>query len=78
MAVEEAVLSVRQAHPAWGGREIAHVLERDRPLRVVTPILHRHELIEPVASEAAMPWKRFEREHLNSLWPMDFKGRSTW
>ena len=78
VAVEEAVLSVRQAHPAWGGREIAHVLERDRPLRVapstVTPILHRHKLIEPAASEAATPWKRFEREHPNSLWPMDFKG----
>ncbi|MDR0672521.1 MAG: helix-turn-helix domain-containing protein [Zoogloeaceae bacterium] len=44
-AVEEAVRSIRQAHPAWDGRKITHVLERDRQLRVapstVTHILHR-------------------------------------
>jgi transposase InsO family protein len=76
--VEEAVLSVRQAHPAWGGRKIAHVLSRDRQLQIapstVTPILHRHGRIDPTASEAATPWKRFEHEQPNSLWQMDFKG----
>jgi hypothetical protein len=54
------------------------VLARDKQLRVapstVTHILHRHELVEPAASEAARPWKRFEREYPNSLWQMDFKG----
>jgi transposase InsO family protein len=77
-SVEEAVLSVRQAHPAWGGRKIAHVLDRDRQLRVapstVTGILHRHGQIDPVASEAATPWQRFEHEAPNRLWQMDFNG----
>jgi transposase InsO family protein len=77
-AVEEAVLSVRQAHPAWGRRKIAHVLDRDRQPWIapstVTHILHRHGRIEPAASEAATPWKRFEHEQPNSLWQMDFKG----
>jgi transposase InsO family protein len=77
-AAEEAVLSVRQAHPAWGGRKIAHVLDRDRQLRLapstVTHILHRYGQIDPVASEAATPWQRFEHEQPNSLWQMDFKG----
>jgi transposase InsO family protein len=77
-AIEEAVLSVRRAHPAWGGRKIAHVLDRDKQQRVapstVTHILHRHGQIDPVASEAVTPWKRFEHEQPNSLWQMDFKG----
>jgi transposase InsO family protein len=76
--VEEVVLSVRQAHPAWGGRKITHVLDRDKQLRVapstVTHILHRHGRIEPVASATATPWKRFEHEAPNRLWQMDFKG----
>ena len=32
--LEEAVLSIRQAHPAWGGRKMAHVLGRDRQLQI--------------------------------------------
>jgi transposase len=57
--VERVVLGVREAHPAWGGRKIAHVLARDQQRRVaastVMAILHRHGLIRPEASEAARP-----------------------
>jgi transposase InsO family protein len=77
-SVEAAVLQVRQAHPAWGGRKIAHVLARDRKLEIapstVTHVLHRHGLISAEASSAATPWLRFEHERPNSLWQMDFKG----
>lgn len=77
-ALEGQVLQVRQAHPAWGGRKIAHVLERDRAVRVaastVTSILRRHDLIAQAASAAATPWQRFEHDSPNSLWQMDFKG----
>ena len=77
-ALETAVLEVRRAHPAWGGRKIAHVLARDRALQIapstVTHVLHRHGLISTAASEAATPWHRFEHEQPNSLWQMDFKG----
>ncbi len=77
-SLEASVLSVRAAHPAWGGRKIAHVLMRDRQLQVapstVTSILHRHGKISAAASEAATAWQRFEHEQPNSLWQMDFKG----
>src|SRR4051812_41217087 len=52
--LETAVLQVRSAHPAWGGRKIAHVLARDRALQIapstVTHVLHRHGLISAAAS----------------------------
>lgn len=76
--LEEAVLALRELHPAWGGRKIAQVLARDRQILVapstVTHILHRHGRIEASKSEAAQPWKRFEHEFPNALWQMDFKG----
>jgi transposase InsO family protein len=76
--LEEAVLAVRDRHPAWGGRKIAHVLARDRQIPVapstVTHILHRHGRIEAAKSQAAQSWQRFEHETPNALWQMDFKG----
>lgn len=77
-ALEEQVVQVRQAHPAWGGRKIAHVLGRDQGVQVapstVTSILRRRGLIDAAASRAAQPWRRFEHPVPNSLWQMDFKG----
>lgn len=75
---EARVLAVRDSHPAWGGRKIAHVLRRDFGVEVapstVTAVLHRHGRIRPEASEAATPWQRFEHEAPNALWQIDFKG----
>ena len=77
-ALEEQVVQERQAHPAWGGRKIAHVLGRDQGVQVapstVTSILRQRGLIEAAASVAATPWQRFEHAAPNSLWQMDFKG----
>jgi len=76
--LEAQVLAVRDAHPAWGGRKIAHVLMRDQQVAIapgtVTSILHRHNRISPQAGEAATPWQRFEPPWPNALWQMDFKG----
>lgn len=76
--IEQKVLAVRDAHPAWGGRKIARVLERDQQIvlvpSTVNSILHRHGRICLQASEAAQPWQRFEHERPNALWQMDFKG----
>jgi transposase InsO family protein len=76
--LEEQVIRVRVEHPAWGGRKIAHVLQRDAGVRVapstVTSILRRGGLIADAASAAAERWNRFEHEYPNSLWQMDFKG----
>jgi transposase InsO family protein len=77
-AVETAVLQLRDRCPAWGGRKIARVLERDRGLELapstVTSVLHRHGRISEQASQAATPWHRFEHDTPNSLWQIDFKG----
>ena len=76
--IEAMVLAVRDKHPAWGGRKIAHVLLRDQHIKLaastITAVLHRHGRITPQASEAATPWQRFEHPHPNALWQMDFKG----
>ncbi len=77
-ALEARVLAVRDAHPAWGARKIAHVLQRDAAIQLapstVNCVLLRHGRISEQASEAATPWQRFEHEEPNSLWQIDFKG----
>lgn len=77
-AVQQAVVAMRQEHPAWGGRKIARRLQDLGQASVapstVTAILHRHGLVSADASAAAQPWQRFEHETPNALWQIDFKG----
>ena len=74
----EAVVELRTEHPAWGARKLSRRLQDlGMPLlapSTVTRILHRHQLIAPLDSEAATPWQRFEHAAPNDLWQMDFKG----
>ena len=76
--LEAKVLAVRDRHPAWGARKIAHVLLRDQQLPLapstVNSVLRRHGRITEQASQASMPWQRFEHPEPNALWQMDFKG----
>jgi transposase InsO family protein len=76
--IEAKVIAVRQAHPAWGGRKISHVLQRDDAVELapstVTSVLHRHGLIRPEDSAASKAWTRFEHDRPNALWQIDFKG----
>lgn len=76
--IEARVLAVRDQHPAWGARKIAHCLRRDG-LRVPAPstvhqILCRNGRIKPTENAPLNPGHRFEREAPNLLWQMDFKG----
>lgn len=77
--VEAAVLAVRQAHPAWGGRKIRRVLQNQGQAEVpaastITAILQRHQQIDPLEACKHRPLQRFERAQPNQLWQMDFKG----
>jgi transposase InsO family protein len=76
--VEAAVLGVRKAHPAWGGRKIGKVLERkglEAPApSTVTDILRRNGFELGQFGGGAKPHIRFEHEAPNDLWQMDFKG----
>lgn len=76
--IEEAVLGIRTAHPAWGGRKIAAVLKRtglSAPApSTITAILRRHDVEMGVFGGGAKPFVRFEHPAPNDLWQMDFKG----
>ena len=77
-ATEARVLAVRDQHPAWGARKIAHCLKRDG-LAVPVPstvhqILCRNGRVKPTENAPPNPGHRFEKEAPNLLWQMDFKG----
>jgi putative transposase len=76
-AIEAAVLSVREAHPAWGARKIARCLQRagqDAPaFSTVHAILCRHSRVTPPVGSSG-GYQRFEKPAPNLLWQMDFKG----
>ena len=77
--LEQAVIALRQQHPAWGGRKISRRLQDLGHAEVpapstVTSILHRHGLITPEASAKSVAWQRFEHPEPNHLWQMDYKG----
>lgn len=76
--LEEAIVSVRAQHPAWGARKIGAVLSRTRSdlpaVSTVHAVLRRRGCIG--RRERTDPhWQRFEEEAANRLWQMDFKGR---
>jgi transposase InsO family protein len=76
-ATEERVLSIRDAHPAWGARKIVRCLEREGAVgpaaSTVHAILRRHgRIIAPLGGAVAQ--QRFEKAAPNLLWQMDFKG----
>lgn len=77
-AMEAQVLAVREAHPAWGGRKIRRVLEREGLMppaaSTITTILRRHGRLDGPRAGERRDWVRFEQAAPNDLWQMDFKG----
>jgi putative transposase len=66
-----------EAHPAWGARKIARVLQREGvelpALSTIHAILQRHDrIVAPIGGARATT--RFEKPAPNQLWQMDFKG----
>jgi transposase InsO family protein len=78
-ATEDAVLSLRTEHPAWGGRKIARRLKdlghKEVPApSTVTAILKRRGVELGTFGGGHCAFTRFERTRPNELWQMDFKG----
>src|SRR5690242_6366240 len=78
-AVEAAVLSLRNAHPAWGGRKLRRrLIDLGHDLvpsaSTITEILRRHHRLDAEAADRHGPCQRFAREAPNELWQMDFKA----
>lgn len=79
LEVEQVVLAVRDAHPAWGARKLrAWLLARSHEHlpspSTITAILQRQGRTDPVEGRKHKTWQRFERQAPNQLWQMDFKG----
>ena len=79
LEVEQVVLAVRDAHPAWGARKLrAWLLARGHEHlpspSTITAILQRQGRTDPVEGRKHKTWQRFERQAPNQLWQMDFKG----
>jgi len=77
--IVKMILSLRQEYPRLGGRKIHHMLLRQGITNVpaastITDILRRNGMIDPVEAKKHKPFIRFEHEHPNQLWQMDFKG----
>ncbi len=77
--IEEAILQVRADNPEWGAKTILQVLENngytDLPCaRTVNNVLQRNGCISETESQKRQAFLRFQREHCNELWQIDFKG----
>jgi transposase InsO family protein len=75
--VEELVVSLRESHPAWGGRKLRRRLqdtgvEGVPAASTITEILRRRDKL--TKREQPGNFIRFERSEPNELWQMDFKG----
>ena len=78
--VEDRIVALRQERPDWGARKLAVLLTREGlsvPASTVHHVLLRRGLVR---NEDRHPQalKRFEREHPNQLWQMDFKSPKGW
>lgn len=77
--LEDAVLSLRRQHPAWGGRKLHQRLldlgqQQVPSASTITAILKRHQMIEAAEAVKHQAFLRFEHDAPNDLWQMDFKG----
>lgn len=77
--MEQAILEVRDHHPAWGGRKLCRRLinlgfNKVPAPSTITEILRRNNRLRPEEASQHMPLRRFERSSPNDLWQMDFKG----
>ena len=77
--IENAILKVRADNPEWGAKTIIKVLENqgytDLPCaRTANNILQRNGCISEEESKKREQTMRFQREHCNELWQIDFKG----
>lgn len=78
--LERQVVQYRLRYPDWGARKLRVVLGREGVVltrSTIHRILLRYDLVreDERRTEAV---RRFEREHPNQLWQMDFKGPKGW
>jgi len=76
--LEQQVCQMRLQHPAWGGRKIRAgllALGGQAPgASTISDVLRRHGLLREEESGKHTAFKRFQHEHPNDLWQIDFMG----
>jgi transposase InsO family protein len=78
--LEARIVALRGVDPDWGARKLAVLLARQGiglPSSTIHRVLLRHGLVRDQDRHAAAT-TRFERDHPNELWQMDFKGPKKW
>ena len=78
LLIEEAVLTLRREHPAWGARKLhACLVDKVADLpgaSTLEAILQRAGAVDPREASKHRAFQRFEHAHPNQLWQADFKG----
>ncbi len=77
--IEAKIVKYRKDYPAIGAVKIKRIMENEKytdlpSARTFNEIFKRNGLISKEASEAATPYKRFEKTYPNEMWQADFKG----
>lgn len=76
---EAQIVAYRERYPAIGAVKMRRIMENDGYInlpssRTFNEIFKRNGLISKENSEAATPYKRFEKSYPNEMWQADFKG----
>ena len=76
--VETAFIDLRKKYPYWGARKLIERYNKTNKNktpceRTVNRIIERNGLLDE-SNRHVLATKRFEREHPNDLWQMDYKG----
>ena len=79
--LEQVIVAVRDAHPAWGGRKIrAYLLAQGQTAlpspSTMTAILRRHQRLSVAEGRKHQPWRRFEQAAPNRLWQIALIGNN--
>lgn len=76
--MQEAVVALRREHPTWGGRKLRRRLidmgVKGVPAASTCTEIIRRKGLPMVSTGQIGAHVRFEKEHPNELWQMDFKG----
>lgn len=76
--VEREFVVLREKYPYWGARKLIAIYIKNREVkapseRTVNRIIERNGFLDE-SQRRVLATKRFEREHPNDLWQMDYKG----
>ncbi len=67
----QRVIRLKEKYPTWGARRLKHQFDLPCSSRTVHRILKKQGLLIRVKAKPQPPSKRFQREHVDSMWQGD-------